>query len=109
MADSPREFLKTLGLSTFDTAGCTAHYILINDNINKHQKAWLQRLSHQDCIQSGTSATIIMLQNAPDEAFNLAILTANCARNECSELTTETLLNDMDFLKLCQTGVGQIL
>ena len=100
MADTSREFLKNLGLST-----C---YILIYDNINKHQRAWHQRLSLQDHVQSGTSATIIMLQNAPDEAFDLTILVANRAKNKCSELTTEVLLDDIDFLKLHQAGVGQI-
>ena len=109
MADTSREFLKYLGLSTFDMAGRATHYILIYDNINKQQKAWCQRLSCQDHIQSGTSATIVMLQNAPDEAFNPTILAANCAKNKCSELTTEALLDDIDFPKLCQAGVGQIL
>src|SRR5258705_2248251 len=72
MADTSREFLKYLGLSTFDMAGHATHYILIYDNINKQQKAWRQRLSCQDHVQSGTSATIVMLQNAPDEAFDLS-------------------------------------
>ncbi len=73
MADTSRESLKYLGLSTFDIAGCATHYILIYNNINKQQKAWHQRLSCQDCVQSGTSATIVMLQNMPDEAFNPTI------------------------------------
>jgi len=109
MADTSREFLKNLGLSTFNATGCATHYILIYDNINKHQRAWHQRLSLQDHVQSGTSATIIMLQNAPDEAFDPTILAANCAKNKCSELTTEVLLDDIDFPKLHQAGVGQIL
>src|SRR5260370_31354066 len=109
MADTSREFLKNLGLSTFDATGYAAHYILIYDNINKHQRAWHQKLSLQDCVQSGTSATIIMLLNAPNEAFDLTILAANCTKNECSELTTEVLLDDIDFPKLSQAGVGQIL
>ena len=33
----------------------------------------------------------------------------NCARNECSKLTTEALLDNIDFPKLCQAEVGQIL
>src|SRR5258708_14559739 len=109
MADTSREFLKYLGLSTFDMAGLATHYILIYDNINKQQKAWHQRLSCQDHIQSGTSATIVMLQNAPDEAFDPTILAANCAKNKCSQLTMEALLDDIDFPKLHQAGVGQIL
>src|SRR5260370_18649838 len=109
MADISIEFLKNLGLSTFDAAGHAAHYILIYDNINKHQRAWHQRLSFQDCVQSGTSATIIMLQNAPNEAFNHTILAANHAKNKFLGLATDILLDDIDFPKLCQAGVGQIL
>ena len=109
MANTSREFLKNLGLSTFDTTRFTARYILIYDNINKHQRAWLQRLSLQDRVQSGTSATIVMLQNAPDEAFDPTVLAANRAKNECSELTTDVLLDDINFPKLSQAGVGQIL
>src|SRR5260370_22695485 len=109
MADTSREFLKNLGLSTFDATGHAACYILIYDNINKHQRAWHQRLSLQDCVQSGTYATIVMLQNAPNEAFNPTILAANCAKNERLGLTMDILLDDIDFLKLCQAGVGQIL
>jgi len=84
MADTSREFLKYLGLSTFDMAGHATHYILIYDNINKQQKAWHQRLSCQDHIQSGTSATIVMLQNAPDEAFNLSWY-ASSASSTCPQ------------------------
>ena len=109
MANTSREFLKNLGLSTFDTTRFTARYILIYDNINKHQRAWLQRLSLQDRVQSGTSATIVMLQNAPDEAFDPTVLAANHAKNERSELTTDVLLDDINFPKLSQAGVGQIL
>ena len=109
MADSSKEFLKNLGLSPFDTTSHTLRYILIYDNVNKHQRTWLQRLSHQDRVQSGTSATIVILQNAPDEAFDLVVLTTNHARNKCSKLMTEALLDNIDFLKLCQAEVGQIL
>src|SRR5260370_10646944 len=108
MADTSREFLKNLGLSTFGATGHATHYILIYDNINKHQRAWHQRLSLQDCVQSGTSATIVMLQNAPDAAFDLTILAANHANNECSELTTDVLLDHIDFLQLHQAVVGLI-
>ena len=76
MADVSKEFLKNLGVSTF---------------------------------QSGTSATLVMLENAPDKAFDPEVLAANHTKNEQSKLTTKMLCDDVNFSKLTQASIAQIL
>src|SRR5260370_5395032 len=109
MADVLKEFLKNLGVSTFSSASQATHYILIYNNINKNQKTWYQKLSHQDHVQSGTSATLVMLENTPDKAFDPEVLAAYCTKNEWSKLAMKMLCDDVNFSKLTQASIAQIL
>ncbi|KAJ7888903.1 hypothetical protein B0H14DRAFT_3713590, partial [Mycena olivaceomarginata] len=67
------------------------------DNIQQYQPVREHGLCKQSQLMTGTAATAILLDNCAPGAFNLDIYHDRIIRNERASLTTDALLEDIDF------------
>jgi hypothetical protein len=67
------------------------------DNIQQYQPVREHGLCKQSQLMTGTAATAILLDNCAPGAFNLDIYHHRVIRNERASLTTDALLEDIDF------------
>lgn len=91
MADHKRDYLRKTNI---------VNRWIVADNIQAYALRRDQRIGSANRMITGTGATAIDLEDCPLDAFNLRNLNEKIALQECKNLTTEVILNNIDWTHL---------
>ncbi|SJL18473.1 uncharacterized protein ARMOST_22062 [Armillaria ostoyae] len=79
------------------TAKREAGYCCVLDNIQEYCLAREAGIGYQSVLKVGTAATAVRLEDCAPSAFNLQDHLSCVIKKECAELTTATILSDIDW------------
>ncbi|KAJ3765120.1 hypothetical protein FB446DRAFT_655696 [Lentinula raphanica] len=106
LADDSAMFLKGLGAALEHGP---PNFLLLFDNVNKNRRAWQQSLLDQDVMNSGTAATLVLLENLLPGALDMTRVLANRRSKARSALTVTKLLDDIDWKHIDKIGSATVV